>query len=198
MEASWFREHRFLCLSLLVVLLGLLMLEAARRADHFPAQVDQVTVDGARACIYLTYTDDAGMAQTAEITVDALPGQSFRGVVTEIGGVGANSGGSSKYDVELTLDRSPDMLEGMNTSVVVYKDSITGLLIPAAALNNIGSRTFVYTACDAKTKQLSAPVDVITGSSDGNLVEIVSGLTEGQTVWYAYYDSLSADPVHPS
>ena len=134
----------------------------------------------------------------AEITVDALPGQSFRGVVTEIGGVGANSGGSSKYDVELTLDRSPDMLEGMNTSVVVYKDSITGLLIPAAALNNIGSRTFVYTACDAKTKQLSAPVDVITGSSDGNLVEIVSGLTEGQTVWYAYYDSLSADPVHPS
>ena len=71
MEASWFREHRFLCLSLLVVLLGLLMLEAACRADHFPEQVDQVTVDGARACIYLTYTDDAGMAQTAEITVDA-------------------------------------------------------------------------------------------------------------------------------
>ena len=134
----------------------------------------------------------------AEITVDALPGQTFRGVVTEIGGVGANSGGSSKYDVELTLDRSPDMLDGMNTSVVVYKDSTTGLLIPTAALNNSGSRTYVYTVYDAKTKQLSAPVDVVTGASDGDLVEIVSGLTEGQPVWYAYYDSLSADPVRPS
>ena len=70
MEASWFREHRFLCLLLLVMLFGLLMLEAACRADHFPAQVDQVAVDGALARIYLTYTDDAGMAQTAEITVN--------------------------------------------------------------------------------------------------------------------------------
>ena len=134
----------------------------------------------------------------AEITVDALPGQTFTGVVTEIGGVGVNSGGSSKYDVELTLDRSPDMLDGMNSSVVVYKGSTSALLIPVAALNNSGTRSFVYTAYDAKTKALGAPVDVVTGVSDGELVEIVSGLTEGQTVWYAYYDILPDDSARPS
>jgi len=127
---------------------------------------------------------------SADITVDALPGQQFTGTVTGIAGLGVNSGGSSKFDVTLTLDRSGDMLEGRNASVVIHTGS-TGpvLCIPAAALNDSGSQSFVYTAYDPKKDTLTAPAAVVTGASDGETVEILSGLEEGQTVWYAYYES---------
>lgn len=125
----------------------------------------------------------------AEVTVDALPGQSFSGVVTEIGAIGVNHGGTSKYTVTLSLDRAPDMLEGMNASVVINGDSTgTVLTIPIAAIQDEGSHSYVYTAYDSKAGQLTTPVEVVVGASDGDRAEILSGLAEGATVWYAYYD----------
>ena len=35
-------------------------------------------------------------------------------------------------------------------------------------------------------------MEVVTGVSDGDKVEIVSGLEEGQTVWYIAYESAEA------
>ncbi len=123
----------------------------------------------------------------AEILVDALPGQRYTGRVTWLGGVGENSGGSSKFPVELTLTRSPDMLDGMNASVIVYKERVEGLLIPVAAVEGSGSRTFVHTGYDAKSGQPSDPTEIVTGASDGEQAVVLSGLAEGQTVWYQYY-----------
>ena len=64
------------------------------------------------------------------------------------------------------------------------------LLIPSAALIEQDGQTMVYTAYDAKTQTLSDPVPVEIGLSDGERVQILSGLSEGDTVWYAYYDTL--------
>lgn len=123
----------------------------------------------------------------AEITVDALPGQSFVGTVTQIGAIGSNSGGSSKYTVELTLDAAPNMLSGMNASVVICKETVSALLLPAAALHDSGSKSYVYTAYDEKNDRLLGQAEVETGLSDGENVVILSGLTEGQIVWYSYF-----------
>ena len=123
----------------------------------------------------------------ADVTVDALPDRSFTAHVTEIGAMGENSGGNSKYDVELRLDRAPDMLDGMNASVVVHRGSRSALLIPSAAVHDRGSRSYVYTALDNKTGKPAGEVQVETGISDGENVEILSGLSEGQTVFYEYY-----------
>ncbi|MBQ5340467.1 MAG: HlyD family efflux transporter periplasmic adaptor subunit, partial [Oscillospiraceae bacterium] len=127
------------------------------------------------------------LGMEADISVDALPGRAYTGTVTAIGGVGTNEGGNSKFDVELTLDREADMLNGMNASVVVHKSTETALLIPVAALNDSGGRSTVYTAYDPKNGQLLNPAAVTTGISDGEMVQILSGLEEGQTVWYSYY-----------
>ena len=43
------------------------------------------------------------LQQEAKVTVDALPGQSFTGIVTEINTSGTNAGGNSKYTVMLTM-----------------------------------------------------------------------------------------------
>ena len=130
------------------------------------------------------------LGMEAEITVDALPGKAYTGVVTHLGGIGSNAGGSSKFTVELTLDRDENMLEGMNTSVVVHKDRSETLRIPTAALHDSGSKSFVYTNYDAKTEQLLAPVEVRTGISDSQYTEILSGLEENQMIWYTYYDQV--------
>ena len=127
------------------------------------------------------------LGMNADVSVDALPDRSFTAHVTEIGAMGENSGGNSKYSVELRLDRAPDMLDGMNASVVVHRGSRSTLLIPSAAVYDRGSRSYVYTALDNKTGRPTNEVRVETGISDGENVEIVSGLSEGQTVYYEYY-----------
>ena len=127
------------------------------------------------------------LGMSADVTVAALPDRSFTAHVTEIGAMGENSGGNSKYDVELRLDRAPDMLDGMNASVVVHRGSRSALLIPSAAVHDRGSRSYVYTARDNKTGKPTGEVQVETGISDGENVEILSGLAEGQTVFYEYY-----------
>ena len=128
--------------------------------------------------------------QTADVTVDALPGRTYTGVVTEIDPKGVNQGGNTKYTVTIAIDRDPSMLSGMNATAIltvgVTEDVLT---LPAAALTEKGSKTVAYTGFDEQSRTLLDPVEVTTGVSDGTTVEILSGLEEGTTVWYTYYES---------
>ena len=131
--------------------------------------------------------------QEAEITVDALPGRAFTGTVTAIDPNGKNNGGNSKYTVTITMPRAENMLDGMNAMAVLTVGTTENVLwLPAEALAELGFKTVVYTGFDAKTGELTGPVEVVTGVSDGDKVEIVSGLEEGQTVWYIAYESAEA------
>ncbi|MBR6115787.1 MAG: HlyD family efflux transporter periplasmic adaptor subunit [Oscillospiraceae bacterium] len=123
----------------------------------------------------------------AEIAVDALPGRTFHGTVTKIGSIGTSEGGNSKYTVTVSFDRTGDMLEGMNASVVVHTGTVSGLLVPAACLTDSGSRTYVYTGLDADGTAPAERTEVTVGISDGEQAQILSGLEEGQTVYYIYY-----------
>ena len=125
----------------------------------------------------------------AEVIVDAIPDRTFEAEVTGIDAIGENTGGSSKFQVKLTLTRAPDMLDGMNASVIIHCDSRSALLLPAEAIHDRGSRSFVYTAVDSKTGQPMLEVPVETGISDGKQVEIISGIAEDQPVFYEYYSA---------
>ena len=131
--------------------------------------------------------------QEAEITVDALPGRAFTGTVSAIDPNGKNNGGNSKYTVTISLPRAENMLDGMNAMAVLTVGTTENVLwLPAEALAEQGFKTVVYTGRDAKTGELTDPVEVVTGVSDGDKVEIVSGLEEGQAVWYTAYESAEA------
>lgn len=127
----------------------------------------------------------------AEITFDALKGKSFEGTVTEVSKFGASNGGSSKFDVTLELPYSEGMLPGMNACAKMTLERMENVLtIPVAALVEQGTKTLVYTGYDPKNDVLLAPVEVKTGFSDGENVQILSGLVEGLPIWYTYYDVL--------
>lgn len=130
-----------------------------------------------------------GMA--VEITVNALPGEEFEGEITRVAVSGSGNGGSSKFAVEITLPRQSEMLAGMSASAVIgLYEKMNVLTLPAAAVEDTGTKAFVYTALDKKTGEPSNPVEVTTGISDGETVEILSGLKSGDPVYYRYYDVL--------
>ncbi len=129
--------------------------------------------------------------QEAAVTLDALPGQAFSGMITEVNTTASNEGGNSKYSAVVEMDRNGYMLSGMNASANITIEEREGaLLIPSEALFEKNGQAYVYTAYDSSTETLSAAAVVETGLSDGLQVQILSGLQAGDTVWYSYYDTL--------
>ncbi len=127
----------------------------------------------------------------AQVTLDALEGQSFAGTVTSIAREGENAGGNTKFAVEVTLPKEESMLPGMNASVkIVTAVSDPVQTLPANALVETGGRTCVYLGYDEKKDQLTDLTEVQTGLSDGDRVQILSGLPEGCTVYYRYADTV--------
>lgn len=129
--------------------------------------------------------------QEATITLDALTGRSFEGVITKVDTTAANEGGNTKYSATVQLEKEGLMLGGMNASVGIIIDSRENvMLIPSEALTETNGKSAVYTSYNERTGELSGLTEVETGLSDGLQVEIRSGLNEGDTVWYSYYDKL--------
>lgn len=139
------------------------------------------------------------VGQEATVSVDALGGEQFDAAVTGIANSGSNSGGNSKFSVELTLKKSGDMLPGMYCSAFITLNTAEdALCIPVAALSEDGDDTIVYTGYDEENG-LGNPVTVTVGVSDGENVEILSGLNPGQTCYYSYYDTyVKANSQQPS
>lgn len=132
---------------------------------------------------------EVGMA--ADVTLDALPGQSFRGIITKINTYGVNSGGNTKYTVTVTLDRAEKMLTGMSASVSITTATSESVpTLPAAAIQSQDGKSWVYTAYDEKTDTLSGLTQVELGRSDGESVEILSGLDSGASCYYRYADEI--------
>ena len=130
------------------------------------------------------------LGQTAVVTVDALAGESFDAKVTKIANTGENEGGSSKFSVELTLEKSGDMLPGMMASARIVLDTVENVLcIPVAALSEAHGKTVVYTAYDEEQEMLTSPVEVTVGAADADSVRILSGLEAGDIFYYAYYEA---------
>ena len=134
-------------------------------------------------------TLETGMEAT--VTLDALPGSSFTGAITAINPYGENSGGNTKYTVTVTLPRDEKMRSGMNASVKITT-GISGTVptVPAAAVVFDAGKSWLYTGYNEKTDTLTDPVEIQTGLSDGSLVELLSGLSEGSSFYYRYADSI--------
>ncbi|MBQ6391960.1 MAG: HlyD family efflux transporter periplasmic adaptor subunit, partial [Eubacterium sp.] len=131
--------------------------------------------------------------QSAQVTITALPEETFQGEISGISNVSSSSGSSVKYEVEITIDKADDMLNGMSASATIYIDQAENVVtIPSAAVQEKGGKAYVYTQKDSDGN-LSGETEVTTGLSDGNQVEIKEGLSEGDTVYYEIYSSNNSE-----
>ena len=117
----------------------------------------------------------------ADVTVSSVSDTAFTGIVTEIDRTAA----SGSYTATVTLPKTEGMLPGMTASISIRTDGVDdALLIPLEALHQTRNRAYVYTTYDAETEVFGGEVDVTVGIIGSDQVEILSGLSEGDTVWY--------------
>ena len=131
--------------------------------------------------------------QEAEIVVESVGEEVYPGSVTEINKVADTSTGVTQYSAQVLLDKAPGMLPGMTADVdIKIQGSENALIIPAAALHQTSTGAFVYTAFDEQTQEYGGKVDVVPGMQNDNYAEILSGLTEGDTVYYTEQENIFA------
>ena len=128
------------------------------------------------------------LGQTADVTVSSVSEDALSGTVTEID----RSASSGYYTAVITLDKIEGMLQGMTASVDVRIEGVDdALIIPVDALHQTSTGAYVYTTYDEETKEYGGRVDVVTGLSNSNYVEIKSGLNVGDTVCYTESQSVA-------
>ena len=131
------------------------------------------------------------VGQSVSVTLDALPGQSFTGEISAIDPEGTNSGGNTKYAVTVTMPRTEQMLTGMNAAISIELETRSGVLsVPAAAICEDAGGIYLCTGYDAKSDTLTGPVYITTGISDGESVEVTSGLDAGDSYCYRSAEKL--------
>lgn len=124
--------------------------------------------------------------QKAVIEVNAVPGLELEGVVSQVGTQAEFERGNVTYTAEITVKTEEGLREGMSAAVRIHTgEKEESLLLPVQAVWEEEEGEFAYTEKDPKTGKLSGKVEVQTGDSDGNQVEILGGLKEGSVVYYA-------------
>lgn len=128
------------------------------------------------------------LGQTADVTVSSVSEDTLTGTVAEID----KTAPDGAYTALITLDKVEGMLSGMTASVDVRIEGVDdAIIIPVDALHQTSTGAYVYTTYDEETQAYGGRVDVVTGLSNNNYVEIKSGLNVGDTVYYTESQSIA-------
>lgn len=138
--------------------------------------------------------------QTVNVQADAFNNKVFKGVITNISLVSANSNGVTNYPVTVTITDIGELLPGMNVDAYVVLASVENVVgIPADALQR-GNVVYVLNTSPTivsgnyNTDGISdrvknrvpegfTAINVETGISNENYIEIKNGLQEGDEVY---------------
>lgn len=116
----------------------------------------------------------------ATLTFDALSDKTFTGKVVSIDTIGSVNSGVTNYPTLIALDvEDTKILPNMSTSASIITDSKQNtLVVPISAVQTQDGESYVKVMKNGQIQE----VTVETGISSDTNIEIISGLTEGQTV----------------
>lgn len=127
--------------------------------------------------------------QNVTIECDVFDGETFSGTVDSISLSGSSQSGVTTYEVTILVDDRKDMMSGMNVDAeILIEENTDTLIIPVAAVNKIGNK-YVVMVKDEEGNLTPQPVEV--GIVNEKYVEVVSGLSEGESIYYT--EILSTD-----
>ena len=125
--------------------------------------------------------DRVKLGMTANVTLDAFPGQTFNTTVVRINPAAQPTAtGGTIFPVDLAITApGKSILLGMKGDATIEVTSIQGALtIPVEALFNENSKNFVYKVVDNKLVQ----TDITVGATTDTEVEVLEGLKKGDVV----------------
>lgn len=128
------------------------------------------------------------LGQTVTVTVKSVSeDETFAGTLTEINRTSSSSG---TYSAVIEVEKVEGMLSGMTASVSVRIEGVDdAILIPIEALHKTSDGAYVYTSYNEEYQEYGGKVDVVTGLENSTYVEIKSGLSVGDTVYYTEQES---------
>jgi HlyD family secretion protein len=121
------------------------------------------------------------LGQKVDITFDALDDLLVEGEVAEIDTLGTVSQGVVSYNVKISFDTKDERVKpGMSITANIIVDSVEDVItISSGAIKTIGKASFVEVMLeDGKTERKK----VETGISDDVMIEIKSGINEGDKI----------------
>ena len=137
------------------------------------------------------------VGQEVTVTADAVQGQTFKGKVTKINMAGTTTNGVTTYPVEVQIEDTEGLLPGMNVSTEIIVNQVEDVVaIPVGAVVR-GDKVLVKTG-NTSTDDPTVPagyeyVNVETGVSNDQYVEIKSGINEGDEIAYIFSASANMD-----
>lgn len=182
---------------------GTVITKNTKVGDTLDATNGQTTLAVIYDLSYLTFDmaldeldiNQVAVGQTVEITCDSLEDAgTIEGVVTKVSVAGTTSNGVTTYPVTVQIDDPPDgLLPGMNVDATIVVDEATdAVAVPISAVQRGNT---VYVKDDSATNTDGTmvngtllpdgwrAVEVETGLSDANYIEIISGIEEGDIVY---------------
>lgn len=146
------------------------------RTLYLPAQIDETQIGGVK------------VGQDAEVTLDAIEGQTFRGKVITVSPSGTQSNGIAVFTATVKLSNPDHQLRsGMTAQAEIIQSEDQGLIIPAKAVQTTRGRSYVQIPAPANNADgvpVGQPmrVRVKTGATDGTDIIVTEGLQAGQEV----------------
>ena len=128
--------------------------------------------------------------QEVEVTAAALPGESFTGTVERVSINGTTTGGFTTYPVTIAIADYGDLKPGMNvTAAIRCETAENAVSVPVAAVSRGNVVLVPGEGALAEDGTVADPAkleerQVVLGVSDGDYIEITSGLSAGDTVVY--------------
>jgi len=119
--------------------------------------------------------------QNSVFTVDSFPNREFEGKVLTVYPKAVIQENVVNYDVviEIITDYHGLLRPEMTTSVTIFLDQRPNVLaVPVKALKRQGGKNIVYILDNGRPK----PCEIKVGWKDGQWLEILGGLEEGQTI----------------
>lgn len=139
-----------------------------------------------RAQVQINEVDlvDVKVGQAAAVTFDAMPDSPASGTITAIAPTGTNSSGVVTYNVNITLAKiDPKLRPTMScTAEITTATRPDALVVPSSAIRTDSSTQKKYVLVGDTSTGSVKQVTVTTGVIVGTQTEVLTGLTEGQTV----------------
>ena len=119
------------------------------------------------------------LGKEVEVVLTADSSKTYTGKITKMSSIGTYSSSGSTFEVEVTIKNDRNIKVGMSVSTTINIEELTDVIaVPINAIQINGDKRYVVVVDGDKTSE----VEVTTGLSDDNYVEIKSGLTVGETV----------------
>lgn len=131
--------------------------------------------------------DALTVGKSADVLINAL-NKTVTGTVSEIANDATALGGVSYYRVKLTVPAEGGVKSGMSVEATVLKEqALSAVCVPVNAIS-YDENNAPYALMKHENEMASVPITL--GVSDGQYVQVLSGLSEGDDIYYTQNDML--------